>query len=86
MVADLEDDGKGVPVLVRQYLKLGGCMIDFNLDPKFSNVLDGLVLVDLMRTAPPLLEKYLGREGAAIFRQYQQSQGHETAAAAVPLH
>jgi hypothetical protein len=84
VVADLEDDGKGVPVLVRQYLKLGGRMIDFNLDQKFSNVLDGLVLVDLMRTEPPLLEKYLGREGAAIFRQYQQSQGHETAATAVP--
>lgn len=72
VVADMEADGKGVPVLLRQYLQLGGAVLAFNVDRAFSNVLDGLVVVDLTRLAPPHLEKYLGREGAAAFRAYHE--------------
>ena len=64
----MEADGKGVPVLLRQYLQLGGTVLAFNVDRSFSGVLDGLVVVDLARLAPAVLEKYLGREGAAGFR------------------
>jgi putative hemolysin len=70
-VADLEADAKGVPVLLRQYLNLGGRVLSFNVDPGFSDVLDALVMVDLTRTAPALLEKYMGKEGSARFRLYQ---------------
>jgi len=70
VVADLEPDGKGVPVLVRQYLKVGGQILAFNVDSDFSDVVDGLVVVDLARMEPSLLEKYLGRAGAARFRGY----------------
>jgi len=69
VVAELEADGKGVPVLLRQYLQLGGTVLAFNVDRAFSGVVDGLVVVDLARLAPPVLEKYLGREGAAVFRE-----------------
>lgn len=68
VVAELESDGKGVPVLLRQYLQLGGTVLAFNVDRAFSGVVDGLVVVDLARLAPPVLEKYLGREGAVTFR------------------
>lgn len=68
VVAELEADGKGVPVLLRQYLQLGGTILAFNVDKAFSGVVDGLVVVDLARLAPAVLEKYLGREGAAGFR------------------
>jgi hypothetical protein len=68
VVAELEADGKGVPVLLRQYLQLGGTVLAFNVDRAFSDVVDGLVVVDLARLAPPVLERYLGREGAAGFR------------------
>lgn len=68
VVAELEADGKGVPVLLRQYLQLGGTVLAFNVDRAFSGVVDGLVVVDLARLAPAVLEKYLGREGAATFR------------------
>ncbi len=64
-VADLEPDGKGVPVLLRQYLNCGGEMLAFNVDSAFSDVVDGLVVVDLMKMSRPQLEKYLGKEGAA---------------------
>ena len=66
-VADLEPDGKGVPVLLRQYLNCGGEMLAFNVDSAFSDVVDGLVVVDLMKMSKPQLEKYLGKEGAAGF-------------------
>jgi hypothetical protein len=38
-------------------------------DRKFSNVLDGLVVVDLRKTEPAVLERYMGREAAARFTQ-----------------
>ena len=67
VVADLEPDGKGLPVLLRQYLNLGGTMLAFNVDSSFSHVVDGLVMVDLLRLSPRLLAKYLGKEGAGTF-------------------
>jgi putative hemolysin len=68
-IADVEADGKGLPILLRQYAKIGGKLLGFNVDRKFSNVLDGLVVVDLRQTEPAVLERYMGREGAARFVQ-----------------
>jgi putative hemolysin len=62
LLAGLEPDGKGTPVLLRQYLKLGGRVLGFNIDPDFGNTLDCLVLVDLRRTEPRVLEKYMSAE------------------------
>jgi putative hemolysin len=53
-IADIEADGKGIPVLVRQYLKAGGKLLAFNVDPMFSDTLDALLLAD-MRSAPPAI-------------------------------
>jgi putative hemolysin len=66
-VSMFESDGKGVPVLVRHYMKLGGKFLGFNVDAKFSNVLDGLLMVDLRKANPELLARYLGKEGAKGF-------------------
>jgi putative hemolysin len=68
-ITDVEADHKGLPILLRQYAKIGGKMLGFNVDRKFSNVLDGLVVVDLRQTDRAVLERYMGREGAARFRQ-----------------
>jgi putative hemolysin len=68
-ITDVEADGKGLPILLRQYAKIGGKLLGFNVDRKFSNVLDGLVVVDLRKTEPAVLERYMGREGAARFRR-----------------
>jgi putative hemolysin len=69
-ITDVEADGKGLPVLLRQYAKIGGKLISFNVDRKFSNVLDGLVVVDLRQTDSAVLERYMGRDSAARFRQH----------------
>jgi putative hemolysin len=67
IVADIEPDQKGVPVLLKQYLKLGGKILGFNVDPQFSSVLDGLVLVDLLETDPKILARYFGAAEASEF-------------------
>ncbi len=68
-ITDVEADGKGLPILLRQYAKIGGKLLGFNVDRKFSNVLDGLVVVDLRQTDPAVLDRYMGREPAQNFRK-----------------
>jgi putative hemolysin len=73
-IADIEVDGKGLPILLKQYAKVGGKMLGFNVDRNFSNALDGLVMVDLRQTEPAVLEKYMGKEGLAGFRRHHGLQ------------
>ncbi len=61
LISDLEPGGAGVPVLLRQYLKQNARLLGFNLDPKFSNALDGFLLLDareLPARTHRLLERY----------------------------
>ncbi|MFZ1731018.1 MAG: lysophospholipid acyltransferase family protein [Bacteroidota bacterium] len=67
LISDIEEDKKELPVLLKQYLKLGGVLLGFNLDADFSDVVDGLILVDLVKTERHLLERYMGKEGANSF-------------------
>ena len=66
-IADLEPDGKGIPILVRQYVKLGGKLLAFSVDPQFGNTLDGFVMIDLTRTSPEILARYMGKDQAQRF-------------------
>jgi putative hemolysin len=67
LLSDIEPDGKGVPILLRQYLKLGGRLLGFNVDPAFAHSIDCLIMVDLRETDPRVLTKYMGRESAQAF-------------------
>ena len=58
VISDLEGAERGIPVLLRQYSKMGGVVLEFNVDEKFSNVLDGLIVVDLKLSDPALLRRY----------------------------
>ncbi len=73
-ISDLEEDGKGLPILLKQYAKLGGKLIAFNLDRRFSDVVDGLVIVDLRETEPALLDRYMGEAGHQAFRRFHGLQ------------
>lgn len=70
LVSGIEQDGKGVPVLLRQYLRLGGRLLGFSLDRQFMNTLDGLIMVDLRQIEPALLARYMGKAGSAAFLAY----------------
>ncbi len=75
LVADLERDGKGVPILLRQYLKTGGKLLAFNVDHGFSCVLDALIMVDLRSAPAAILERYFGKSQAAAFVQWHLRRG-----------
>lgn len=47
LIEDIEPEHFKLPVLVRQYLKLNARFISFNVDPNFSDVLDGFIILDL---------------------------------------
>ncbi|MEW6664928.1 MAG: GNAT family N-acyltransferase [Thermodesulfobacteriota bacterium] len=70
LISGVEQDGKGVPILLKQYLKLGGRLLSFNVDRKFGNTLDGLILVNLTRTDRKTLRRYMGHEGLESFLAY----------------
>jgi putative hemolysin len=70
VISDLVPSVPGVPVLLRQYLRLGGRLLGFHVDRTFSNVLDGLIVVDLTKTDPKILERYLGKTEAATFLEH----------------
>jgi len=63
-VDELDEAVGGIPVLLRQYLKLGGKLVGFNVDKEFGDVLDGMIVVDLHKTDRKLLDRYFTREGA----------------------
>jgi len=64
-----ESDAKRqVPVLLRQYLKLGGEVVGFNVDPDFGHCLDCLTIVDLRRTPDSVLSKYMEEQTLRQFR------------------
>ena len=62
LISSLETDRKGIPTLLKHYLRLNGTILSFNVDKAFSSVLDGLIMVDLTESDPKLLGKYMGDE------------------------
>ncbi|MCL1825497.1 MAG: lysophospholipid acyltransferase family protein [Betaproteobacteria bacterium] len=74
IVQDIEDDKKGIPILLRQYLKLGGRLLAFNMDKEFSSVMDGLIAIELRNTDSRTRIKYMGEEAAAAFCKYHGLQ------------
>lgn len=70
IIADLEEDAKGLPILVRQYLNLHGKILAFNLDESFSDGVDGLVVVDLLETPIEILRRFMGGADAGEFVAY----------------
>lgn len=70
LISSLEESGKGIPTLLKHYLRLNGTLLNFNVDKNFSSCLDGLILVDLMDTDPRLLGKYMGEEACANYLRH----------------
>ncbi len=63
VISSAETDGKGIPVLVKHYLKLKGSFVGFAVDPKFNDALDGLIVVDIRNMEDKQLIKYFGLKG-----------------------
>jgi putative hemolysin len=70
LVEDIHRGKPGIPVLLRQCLKLGGKLLGFNVDRDFGDAHDGLIVVDLMQTDPNILGRYIGKREAEAFRAF----------------
>ncbi len=57
LIGDIESSHMKIPVLLRQYLNLNAKIICFNIDPKFSDCLDGFLVVDTHKIPADILEK-----------------------------
>lgn len=73
LLSRIEEDSKGMPILIKQYLKMGGRFIGFNLDQDFNDAVDGLIVVDLAETEVKVLGRYMGRESAEAFLDYHET-------------
>lgn len=72
-ISTIESDHKGVPVLLKQYLKLGAKVVAFNVDENFCNSLDGLIVVDLQDTESRLLARFIGEDSAFQLSSFNQA-------------
>ncbi len=69
----IERDEKGIPILLREYLKLGGKFAALNVDADFQDAVDALIVVDLVETDARLRERYLGVAGSAAFLAHHEA-------------
>ena len=76
LVRDIENGRQGVPILLKQYLKLNAKLITvFNVDKEFSDVIDGLMLVDFLDVDRRMLDWYFGKEEATRFLRHYGKDG-----------
>jgi len=78
LISEIEEDSRGVPVLLRQYLKLEATLLSFNIDPDFNDCLDGLVLVDLAQVNARTLAKYMGASAADAYLRHHTHDRHHS--------
>jgi putative hemolysin len=57
IISEVETRSLKVPVLLRQYIALNARIISFNIDPKFSDCLDGFLVLDLQKVPQDILDK-----------------------------
>ncbi|MDO9542519.1 MAG: GNAT family N-acyltransferase [Kiritimatiellia bacterium] len=70
LIAEIEKDGKGIPILLKHYLRLNARILSFNVDRRFSNVIDSLILVDMTKSDGKLLGRFMSPPGYKTFARY----------------
>ena len=71
----------GIPVLLRQYLKLNGKILSFSVDKHFGDVLDCLILVDIYKSPERSIKRYMGKDTYEQLLPYMQREREEEKAA-----
>jgi putative hemolysin len=69
------EPGYKMPVLLKKYLEINGRIIGFNIDPKFNDCLDGLLILDLYNTPLDII-KGLSKElnDESVFERFKLNQ------------
>ncbi|MDR1860045.1 MAG: lysophospholipid acyltransferase family protein [Bacteroidales bacterium] len=78
-ISDVDELNSGLPVLLKKYIKLNAKIIGFNVDPKFNNSLDGLIILDLYDVPMDVIES-LSKEvnDGSILKRFYDSRELDT--------
>lgn len=60
LVDQLEDGARGMPPLLRHYLRLDAKVLAFNRDDSFGECIDALITIDVPQIQPRILQRYFG--------------------------
>ncbi len=55
-IGDMDALNSGLPVLLKKYIRINARIVCFNVDPKFNNCLDGLIILDIYDVPRSFLE------------------------------
>ena len=70
LVSGLENDGRGVPVLFKQYARMNAKLLKFGMWPEHGNSIVGFMIADFTTAEPKLLRRYMGEDGYRRFREW----------------
>jgi putative hemolysin len=76
IIGDVDALNSGLPVLLKKYIKLNARIAGFNVDPKFNNCLDGLIILDIYDVPRNIIES-LSKEvndGSLLERFYSSRE------------
>jgi putative hemolysin len=75
-IGDLDELNSGLPVLLKKYIKLNSKIIGFNVDPKFNNCLDGLIVLDVYDVPKSTIESLSkeANDGSILERFYSNRE------------
>lgn len=75
-INDVDEMNSGLPVLLKKYIKLNANIIGFNVDPKFNNCLDGLIILDLFEVPKNTIESLSkeANDGSILERFYSNRE------------
>ncbi len=75
-IGDLDELNSGLPVLLKKYIKLNAKIIAFNVDPKFNNCLDGLIVLDVNDVPKSTIESLSkeANDGSILERFYSHRE------------
>jgi putative hemolysin len=58
-IGDIDQYNSGLPVLLKKYLGLNAKIVAFNVDPKFNDCIDGLLILDIFDVPKTTVESLL---------------------------
>ncbi len=58
-IGDIDQYNSGLPILLKKYLSLNAKIASFNVDPKFNDCIDGLLILDIFDVPKATLESFV---------------------------
>jgi putative hemolysin len=74
LISEIEQDGKGVPVLIRQYIRMNAKLLSFGVWEEHSKAVVSFIMADLVGCDERILKRFMGKEGYEAFMAYHRDR------------